>query len=270
MTNFNSNGFNINFEKFDNTGENNVLFIHGNLACNEWWYPAIEIMKGKSNSDSRGVVLTADWRGFGESRGLTDVQEINFDTFADDYINLLEHHNLENVHVVGHSTGGLIAMKAVLKKPELFKSLVLLDSVGPKGIELEIPLENVLAHFEQMSQNREYCMNVLAATIEGVDVSSNYFQTLFEKTWNCDNVMWKGVIEKLCTEIDIVEQAKALTLPTLIIHGEKDLVLPLKGAEFSHSVLPNSTLKVMPGHGHSFNVENPAGFVEECMAFWSN
>ena len=269
MKNFKSNGFNINYERFDNTTDHNVLLIHGNLACNEWWYPSIEILKGNSSSESEGTVLTADWRGFGESRGLTDVSEIDFDVFADDYISLIENQNLSEVNVVGHSTGGLIAMKAVIKRPDLFKSLVLLDSVGPKGIELEIPLENVLTHFEQMSQNREYCMGVMAATIDGVDASSNYFQTLFEKSWNCDNIMWTGVIEKLCTEIDIVDQAKEIQLPTFILHGEKDLVLPLKGAEFSHSVIPNSTLKVLPNNGHSYNVENPEAFVEDCLTFWS-
>lgn len=269
MNTFNSDGFNINYEKFDQTGDHNVLFIHGNLACNEWWYPTIEILKGRSGNESKGTVLTADWRGFGESRGLTDSEEINFDTFAEDYIRLIEHYSLDNVNVVGHSTGGLIAMKAIIKRPELFESLVLLDSVGPKGIELEIPLEGVLAHFQQMSSNRDYCMGVLAATIDGVDASSNYFQTLFEKTWNCDNVMWTGVIEKLCTEIDITNDVDKLKLRTLILHGQKDLVLPLKGAEYTHSVLPNSILKVLPENGHSYNVENPEGFVNDCLEFWN-
>ncbi|MCJ8276310.1 MAG: alpha/beta hydrolase, partial [Bdellovibrionales bacterium] len=99
-------GFQFNYEKFTGVGAFNTLFIHGNLASKEWWHPSIEIMK--SQSTGTGTLMTADWRGYGESKGITDVSEIDFRRFALDYVELLEKEGLKDVNVVGHSTGGLI------------------------------------------------------------------------------------------------------------------------------------------------------------------
>lgn len=269
MATFSSKGFNISYEHFSGITNNNILFIHGNLASKEWWHPSIEILKSQGLSQNYpGQVLSADWRGYGNSKGLTTKSEINFDTFAGDYIALAENLNLKNIDLVGHSTGGLIAMKMILKKPELFRSCVLLDSVGPKGIQLELPLEQVLAHFTQMSINKDYCTQVLAATIQNVDSNSSLFQTFLEKAWQCDKIMWTGVIEELCTRTDISSEVSNIKLPVFILHGEKDMVLPLKGAELTHSLLSNSQLKVLPGHGHSYNIEDPQAFVSDLQTFW--
>ncbi|MCB0411165.1 MAG: alpha/beta hydrolase, partial [Bdellovibrionales bacterium] len=248
----------------------NVLFIHGNLASSEWWFPTMEHLQLLSPMESspQGCLITADWRGYGESKGLKDPTEIDFERYAQDYIELIESLKLKKVQVVGHSTGGLIAMMAILKKPELFKSLVLLDSVGATGLELEFPLEQVLNHFELMSNNKDYCKPVLAATIERVDPESPQFQNLFEVTWNCDRVNWRSVPEILSTKIDISNRMPELKLPTLILHGELDKVLPLKGSEKLKQQIPQAELKVVEKHGHSYNMEDPHAFSKELVRFF--
>lgn len=263
------NSFSLHYEAFQGIHKNNVLFIHGNLASNEWWHPTIELWRSENKSQD-GTVVCADWRGYGKSKGLKSQTEINFKQFASDYITLLEELNLTDVHIVGHSTGGLIAMLAILERPDLFKSLVLLDSVGPTGLELTLPKEQVLAHFEQMSINKDYCFQVLAATIEGMSPQSPQFLRLAEITWNCDKVMWKGVIDVLSSNINFQDRMKEINLPTLILHGEKDLVLPLKGSENMHQLLPNSQLKVIANHGHSLNMEDPKLFKLEVDSFWES
>lgn len=262
------NGFNLHYERFDHLTAENVLLIHGNLASNEWWHPSIEVWKKTSTEDKKSTLLCADWRGYGKSKGIQDESEICFEKFADDYIQLIESNELKDVHVVGHSTGGLIAMMAILKRPELFKSCVFLDSVGPKGLELEFPLDQVLAHFQQMSINKDYCFQVLAATIDGVDASSSLFQNIANVTWQADKPMFTGVPRILANEIDIVNRMHELKLPTLVLHGSKDMVLPLKGSEELHRQLPHSQLDILEGAGHSYNVENPEGFVEKLESFW--
>lgn len=259
------NDFEIAYQKWTHAGQENVFFIHGNLASKEWWYPTLERLKP---TGQQGTLIAADWRGYGESKGLTDIHEINFLTFAKDFICLIENENLQDVHLVGHSTGGLIAMLAILEKPELFKSLTLLDSVGATGLELELPKEQVLAHFKKMSEDKDYSQMVLAATIKGCDPSSSSFQQLFNITWNCDKVMFTGVIDVLSDQIDITEKMSQIQLPTLILHGDEDAVLPLKMSESIHQLLPQSTLKVMDGQGHSMNLENPQRMADELLAFW--
>ena len=266
MPTFNNQGFSIGYTSLEKSFDRNVLFIHGNLASKEWWYPSMEIMKAKAG---KGTLLAADWRGYGESKGIESVGEIDFETCASDFIALLEDQKLSDVHLVGHSTGGMIAMMAVLQKPDLFKSLTLLDSVGATGLELELPKEQVLAHFNNMSIDKDYCQMVLAATIKNCKTDDSSFQKLFEITWNCDKAMWQGVIEVLSEKIDFTAKMNQLTLPTLILHGDEDVVLPMKMAEHTHSLLPQSILKVMDGQGHSMNMENPKRLVSELESFWS-
>ena len=273
MNTFNSDGFNINYIEEKGITNNNVLFIHGNLASNEWWIPTMEQMRLESDQNTQplsGTVLTADWRGYGKSKGLKTKEEISFETYANDYINLLESRGMTNVDVVGHSTGGLIAMMAVLKRPDLFRSCFFLDTVGPKGLHSEVPTEAVLAHFDKMSEDKDYAKMVYAATIEGVDVESSIFNELFEITWNCDTVCWRGVPDTLFNNVDISEELyKSWNTPSMIVHGTKDNVLPIKDSEELASRLQNSCFKALEGQGHSFNMEDPKRFNALLTEFWS-
>lgn len=266
MAIFDSNGFGISFEKMDNSAQN-VFFIHGNLASKEWWYPSMEIL---GQAQGSGKMIAADWRGYGSSKGIESFREINFETCADDFVKLMEDQNMADVHLVGHSTGGLIAMMAVIQKPDLFKSLTLLDSVGGTGLELELPKDQVLAHFGRMSVDKEYSRMVLAATIEGCDPTSSEFSKLFEITWACDRPMWQGVIDVLSDQVDITDKMNQIKIPTLILHGDKDQVLKMEMAEDNKSRLPNAQLKVMKDQGHCMNVENPKAFVDEIQNFWKD
>ena len=62
------NGFSMKYEKFPQTSRHNILFIHGNLASKEWWHPTIETLRTEASGDK--TILTADWRGYGESKGI--------------------------------------------------------------------------------------------------------------------------------------------------------------------------------------------------------
>lgn len=262
-----SKGFQIAFEKVQPCGPRHLLLIHGNLASKEWWFPALECLQ---EEDGEGVAIAADWRGFGGSKGIQRVDEIDFTRFAQDLVDLVVTQGLQEVSIIGHSTGGLIAMLAVLQRPDLFSSMVLLDSVGPQGLQLAHPKEQVLAHFDRMARDLDYCRQVLAATIQGCDPQSASFERLLQITRSCDPVMWRGVIEVLSSQIDIRDRLGELTLPTLILHGQNDVVLPLSTSEALHRDLPNSRLRVMGNQGHSLNLENPSLFVSECRQFWSH
>ncbi len=267
----NIDGFKFHYEVFEGLVDHDTLLIHGNLACNLWWYPMVEELKAKSKNSSvskAGKLVLADWRGCGLSKGLNEETDVNFDVFSDDYLHLIEALNLKDVQVVGHSTGGLIAMLAILKQSHKFKNFVLLDSIGPLGIETPIPLDVLLGHFEAVSLNEEISNMTIAATIQGVDITSEIFKALAKATFNVDKAIWRGVPKVLCTEIDITDRMSELKLPTLILHGENDMVLPKEGSMKMSEMIENSELKILKNHGHSYNVEDPKGFVKDLEMFW--
>lgn len=267
MEKFSSNGFEIGFQKIENCGDENVLFIHGNLASKEWWYPCIENMSAQPGG---GVVLAADWRGYGDSTGLNEYTEINFETFAADFVALVKSENLRQVNLVGHSTGGLIAMLALQQEPELFKSLTLLDSVGAQGLILDLPREQVLSHFDKMSEDKDYARIVLASTMKDCDIESENFNKLFEITWKCDKVMFRGVPAALTDGLDYTESFSKIDKPTLVLHGSNDVVLKLSMSESLRDLIPGAVLRVMDGQGHSMNMENPSKLASELSNFWSS
>lgn len=266
-------GFELRMEKRGWGGPQNVLFIHGNLASCEWWRPtmgALCDLGGSGSDDSAGQLVCADWRGYGRSLGLKTESEIDFGRFAQDYIELIELQGLRNVHVVGHSTGGLIAMMAILLRPDLFKSLVLLDSVGAKGLELQLPLEQVLAHFKNMSENKEYFRQVLATTIRDMKADSSEFLEIVDVTWSCDKVCWEGVPRILSTCVDIEDRMSEIQLPTLVLHGADDLVLPAAGSEKLARQILRAELRILKDTGHSYNMESPIAFARDLRSFWSS
>ncbi len=264
-----SDGFNIRYQQESWPVSENVLFVHGNLASCEWWEPTLAALKDQPGDEGLGTLLSADWRGYGLSRGMKSAAEIDFSRFAADYIELIEKLELSRVNIVGHSTGGMIAMLAILQRPDLFKSLVLLDSVGARGLELQFPLTQVLAHFDLLSKDRSYFERVLATTIKGVDVESEHFRKILNVTWGCDRVAWVSVPEHLSTKIDFTDRLAELRLPTLILHGEEDLVLPATGSEKLHRQIGGSKLKILRGRGHSYNLEAPVEFASELREFWA-
>lgn len=290
-----SDQFQIRYEKQSWSSAQNVLFIHGNLACLEWWAPTIKQLQNlqlrdltessknasepsKNTNDSSqkiadsaeimGSLVCADWRGYGQSKGLTSPAEIDFNRYALDLVELLRSLELTDVHLVGHSTGGLIAMMAALQAPELFKSLVLLDSVGLKGLELDSPLEQVLQGFDQLQQDEKFCRMVLASTIKGMSETAPDFEALFQITRQCDPICWRGVPEVLATQIDLTRRIDQMTLSTLILHGEADQVLPVEGSTKLASQIAHSELKIIKDHGHSLNLEDPKLFASKLVRFW--
>lgn len=270
MAYFEKEGFQIYYEAYPGLVDQDTVLIHGNLACHLWWHPTRDLLqKQRSKIQRNGKLILVDWRGCGGSKGLTSKEEINFDVFAEDVLDLAISLNLRDINVVGHSTGGLIAMLAILKSPSLFKSLVLLDSIGPYGIELQIPEEQVLQHFQMISEDKEICDQVIGATIEGVDFQSPLFQAIARATFEVDKAIWLGVPETLIRKINIADRMKDLQLPTLVLHGEKDLVLPLDGSRRLHDMIEGSQFKSLPNQGHSFNVEAPEKFLNELQTFWS-
>jgi 3-oxoadipate enol-lactonase len=266
---FNHNGFNIHYETSPSPVAENIVLVHGNLACRLWWHPLLDHWSRKDSG--KGIVLNLDWRGFGKSKGLTSLDEINFDVFADDILALMNHLNLEQAHFVGHSTGGLIATLSGLCSPEKLVSMTLLDSVGPWGLRPELPEEQVYAHFKKMSEDKDYCTQVLAVTIHGAQADNSFFKQLRDEAWACDPVCWQGVIRQLFHFDDRTQQVQSQwSHPTLIVHGELDPVLPLKGSEQMQKIYPGSRLLTLANNGHSCNVEDPQQLSEILLNFWDS
>src|SRR5690606_24564602 len=116
----------------------------------------------KLSGGGPGKALLVDWRGCGRSSAPITEEDMKPEQLAQDHLEILHHLKMPTVHVVGHSTGGLIALLAMNKKPTSFNKAVLLDPVGAKGIQFDDSLEEA---FLKMAQDRDLAGAIVGGTI---------------------------------------------------------------------------------------------------------
>lgn len=240
-----------------------TIFLHGNLASNTWWEPSLEIWKKNAKPGMEGRFIAAEWRGFGKSDAPKTEQELAPSALADDYIALCAKLGIKKACLVAHSTGGIIALYAMLKAPKLFDRAVLLDSVGATGVQFG---PEMYAAFTQMSQDRAVTEMVMNGTIQGNNIKSPFFQRIVDDTFGAAKINWHGV-PKMLHVTNISADLAKIQQEILVLHGENDPIIPVESSRILAAGLPHAKLEILANQGHSTNVENPSLFVSKVNAF---
>jgi pimeloyl-ACP methyl ester carboxylesterase len=182
----------------------------------------------------------------------------SMDLFVKILKGLLDHLKIkEKIHICGISMGGMIAQHFVLQYPDLVKTMNLL-ATSPR-CEVK-PLINNLKMLEGMTEEQK--MNALLPFL---------FSKTFVKRIKQDKVLYemlKSDFETDPTTIkdyenqaaaiekhNTIDQLSKIKIPTLIIVGTKDVLLPVKHSKILHENIPNSTIKIIEGAGHAISLE---------------
>ena len=261
MPYFERPGFSFHYEVVEGALPADTVFLHGNLASNLWWEPAREILRTKGEPHWKGRMVLAEWRGFGGSVNFNGA--LDLPTLAEDVNALVRSLELEAPRLVGHSTGGVIALAALASAPSLYERALLLDSVTPEGVPFG---PEALAAFAEMGRNRDTCAAILLSTIHGGNLSEAFRERIVDAAFNAHPAVWQGVPEMLRPPLPRIN-LEAVRCPVLVAHGEHDNVLTVAGARSLAQALPRGELKVLPGRGHCPNVEDPELFVQLALGF---
>ena len=182
---------------------------------------------------------------------------------ASGFVEMVRGLGLSQVNLVGHSTGGLIALLAILEAPQLFHKAVLLDPVAADGIQFGPEMYDA---FSKMREDRAFCESVMVGTIHNGQASDPLVQGLVDDAFQVNGMIWHGIPDAL-KEIDIRSELKKINQPILVMHGEFDTLLPKeKSAAISRGV-QNGEFMEMKGHGHSMNVESLEKFANVINEF---
>jgi non-heme chloroperoxidase len=242
-----------------------VLFSHGwPLNADAWDDQAFLV----ASNGFRAVAH--DRRGHGRSSQPWDGNEL--DTYADDLAALIEALDLNDVILVGHSTGGGEVTRYIgrhgtsrVAKAVLLGAippLMLKTDANPEGTPIEAFDEIRAGVSTDRSQfYKDLSTPFYGANREGSEVSQGTRDAFW--LWSMQ-VGFKGAYDcvKAFSETDLTNDLKKFDVPTLIVHGDDDQIVPIvASAEKSSKLVTDSTLKVYPGAPHGLFAVAP--FKEE-------
>ncbi|MDX3056215.1 alpha/beta hydrolase [Streptomyces sp. NE06-03E] len=231
-----------------------VVFSHGWPLNGDAWDGQMQWM-----ADNGFRAIAHDRRGGGRSGQPWAGNDL--DTYADDLAAVIEHLDLNDVILVGHSTGGgevtryigrhgsSRVAKAVLVGA--IPPLMLKTDANPEGLPMDV-FDGIR---EGVAKDRSQFYKDLSAAFYGANRDdSTVSQGTRDEFW-----LWgmtvgiKGAYDciKAFSETDLTEDLKKIDVPTLIVHGDADQIVPIVAAgDKSSKLVKDSTYKVYPGAPH--------------------
>ena len=165
----------------------------------------------------------------------------------------IEHRNYNDIHLMGNSLGGHVALVHILKNPERIKSLIL---TGSSGL-----FENGMGDTYPKRGDKEYIRNKTALTFyDPAQATDELVNEVFEITNNRIKVIKIIALAKSAIRNNLGEELKNINQPTCLIWGNNDTITPpFVGKEFQ-KLIPNSEIHFIDKCGHAPMMEVPEEF----------
>jgi len=240
-----------------------MLLLHGSFASSRWWEPFFAILPDEI------YAIAPDLRGCGGSDRSDDGYEIHEQ--AADVAAFAEALGLDDFDLVGHSSGGAIAVEFALTYPGRARSLILVDSAPIEGVFT--PLEGYQL-LEQMREDRALLGQALASLMPSTppptmnaEEFNAFFETLVDDAAGMAPAAFTAVARAL-GHWNRFEEARYLSRPTLLLWGEKDTLVDRDSTTRMLIAIPGAAnLEVLRGVGHSPMLESPVVLAERIIDF---
>ena len=251
-----------------------IVFHHGwPLSADDWDNQMLFFL----NEGFR--VVAHDRRGHGRSAQVSDGHDM--DHYAADASAVAEHLDLRNAVHIGHSTGGGQVARYVAKhgQPQgRVAKAILVSAVPPLMVKTEgnpdgTPIEVFDGFRAALAANRaQFFLDVPSGPFYGYNRSgAEPSQGVIENWWRqgmmgSAKAHYEGI--KAFSETDQTEDLKAITVPTLVLAGDDDQIVPYKtGAIMQDKLLQNSRLIIYPGFSHGMLTVNADVVNADLLAF---
>jgi non-heme chloroperoxidase len=249
-----------------------VVFSHGWPLSSDAWEDQLVFL---GNHGYR--CIAHDRRGHGRSGQPWDGNEM--DTYADDVAELVKNLDLSNAIHVGHSTGGGEVARYIGRHGTgRVAKAVLIGAVTPLMLKTaDNPGGTPMEAFDQIRSgvyaDRSQFFKDLSIPFYGANrQDSKVSQGLRDAFWMQGMMAgFKSVIDciKAFSETDFNEDLKKFDIPTLIMHGEDDQIVPIgASALMAAKIVQNATLKVYPGLSHGMCSVNKDQINADLLAFF--
>ncbi|WP_175733954.1 alpha/beta fold hydrolase [Burkholderia ambifaria] len=251
-----------------------IVFHHGwPLSSDDWDAQMLYFL-------SNGYrVIAHDRRGHGRSAQVAEGHDM--DHYAADAFAVVEALDLRHAVHIGHSTGGGEVARYVARHGEpagRVAKVILVSAVTPLMLKTEanpdgVPIEvfdglragtaaNRAQFFLDVPSGPFYGFNRTGAKIDQGVIRNWWRQAMMGSA----NAHFEGI--KAFSETDQTDDLKAINVPTLVLHGEDDQIVPYENAALKAiKLLENGTLKTYPGYGHGMLTVNADVLNADLLAF---
>ena len=185
--------------------------------------------------------------------------------FASDVAAFLDAFQIPRAVIVGHSMGATVAMQFAVDRPERVLALVLEGAFLPKpgNAGLRELFESIVKLTDPIDPSfvREFQESTVAKPVPAA-----LLETAVAESLKVPARVWQAALEPF-VKLDLSSQLQALTMPTLLVWGERDAFVPRGEQDALNAAIRHSTLVVYPGGGHSPHWEDPAQFAVHLSTF---
>ncbi|WP_447866663.1 alpha/beta fold hydrolase [Rahnella bonaserana] len=267
-------GVNIFFKDWGPKDKQPVVFHHGwPLSADDWDNQMLFFL-------AEGFrVIAIDRRGHGRSDQTSEGNDM--DHYASDVSAVAEHLDLHDAVHIGHSTGGGQVARYVAKfgQPQgRVAKAVLISAVPPLMVKTDAnpdgtPIEVFDGFRSALAANRaQFYLDVASGPFygfnrDGAEVSQGTINNWWRQGMTGSaNAHYEGI--KAFSETDQTDDLKAIKVPTLVLQGDDDQVVPYKDAALlQDKLLADSTLKIYPGYPHGMHTTHADVINKDILAF---
>jgi non-heme chloroperoxidase len=269
-----SDGVEIFYKDWGPRDAQPIVFHHGwPLSSDDWDAQMLFFLANGYR------VVAHDRRGHGRS-AQTDAGH-DMDHYAADASAVAEHLDLTNAVHIGHSTGGGEVARYVARfgQPQgRVAKAVLVSSVPPLMVKTDAnpdgtPIDVFDGFRKALADNRaQFFLDVASGPFygfnrDGATVSEGVIRNWWRQGMTGSALAhYQGI--KAFSETDQTEDLKAITVPTLVLQGDDDQIVPYKDAALRQdALLPNATLKIYPGFPHGMLTTHADVINPDLLAF---
>ena len=243
-------------------GPEKLIIMHGLFGMSDNWQSL-----GRKWAGHYEVHLL-DMRNHGRSPHSND---FSYDLMSDDLVEYLDHHGIEEAHILGHSMGGKVAMLFAVLNPERCRSLMIAD-IAPKAYPPHH--QDVIAALTSFDPSGIQKRSEANAQF-GLDLEPGVRQFLLKNLYwaEKERLDWRFNLPVLVSSIDRVGESLAANAyfdrPTIFLRGGDSWYIKDEDLDQIEMHFPQADLVTIPNAGHWLHAQQPEAFFEAVTDFLS-